>query len=131
MAPGTIKPYTPPPVPEGRINLTDPCSISRWFDMQVIGSHAKIRPYQCPPYDPPRAAGIPTGDGEGYPALTDHVRAIIDEAMGIIKNRLATGHCTRVIYGAASAPGDLGTGISDPAPDVKRCIVSELRGLAE
>ncbi len=26
MAPGTIKPYTPPPVPEGRINLTDPDS---------------------------------------------------------------------------------------------------------
>jgi transposase len=26
MAPGTIKPYTPPPVPQGRINLTDPDS---------------------------------------------------------------------------------------------------------
>ncbi len=26
MAPGTIKPYTPPPIPEGRINLTDPDS---------------------------------------------------------------------------------------------------------
>lgn len=26
MAPGTTKPYTPPPVPEGRINVTDPDS---------------------------------------------------------------------------------------------------------
>ena len=26
MAPGTIKPYTPPPIPEGRINVTDPDS---------------------------------------------------------------------------------------------------------
>src|SRR5918995_606814 len=26
MAPGTAKPYTPPPIPEGRINLTDPDS---------------------------------------------------------------------------------------------------------
>src|SRR3954447_23945880 len=26
MAPGTIKPYTPPPLPEGRINVTDPDS---------------------------------------------------------------------------------------------------------
>src|SRR5215213_4396237 len=26
MAPGTIKPYTPPPTPEGRINVTDPDS---------------------------------------------------------------------------------------------------------
>ena len=26
MAPGTTKPYTPPPIPEGRINLTDPDS---------------------------------------------------------------------------------------------------------
>ena len=26
MAPGTIKPFTPPEVPEGRINVTDPDS---------------------------------------------------------------------------------------------------------
>jgi hypothetical protein len=26
MAPGTIKPYTPPPIPEGQINLSDPDS---------------------------------------------------------------------------------------------------------
>ena len=30
------------------------------------GGNAVIRPYQCE--DPPRAAGIPTGDHGGYPA---------------------------------------------------------------
>jgi hypothetical protein len=93
-------------------------------------NNAVIRPYQCPPYDPPRAAGIPTGDGGGYPALTDHVKAVIDEAIGIIKNRLATGHYKRVVYSAANAQGDLGVGIYNPAKEVKQYIVSELRKLA-
>jgi hypothetical protein len=92
-------------------------------------NNAVIRPYQCPPYDPPRAAGIPTGDGKGYPALTDHVKAVIDEAIGIVERRLATGHYKRVIYSAANAQGDLGTGVYSPAEEVKRYIVSELRKL--
>src|SRR5215218_10352647 len=37
MAPGTIKPFTPPEVPEGRINLTDP-------DSKVVQGAARMDP---------------------------------------------------------------------------------------
>ena len=41
MAPGTIKPYTPPPIPDGRINLTDP-------DSKVVkGLHGWIQGYNA------------------------------------------------------------------------------------
>src|SRR5215210_7605792 len=37
MAPGTIKPYTPPPIPEGWINLSDP-------DSKVVKGPARLDP---------------------------------------------------------------------------------------
>jgi hypothetical protein len=93
------------------------------------GGNAVIRPYQCD--DPPRAAGIPTGShGAGYSELTPKVQNVIDEAIGAIRNLLATGRYGRVFYSAANANGDLGTGIFKVADDVRRYVVAELRSLA-
>ena len=93
------------------------------------GGNAVIRPYRCA--DPPRAAGIPTGSGgAGYPSLTDAVRHVIDEAIGVVKELLASGRYERVIY-SATADGGLGTGIFSVGEDVKRYIVGELRKLAD
>jgi hypothetical protein len=93
------------------------------------GGNAVIRPYQC--QDPPRAAGVPTGDAGGYRALTDHVRATIDDALAAIRALLATGRYRRVIYSAHNDAGDLGTGIFSVSDDVKRYIVSGLQRLAD
>ena len=89
------------------------------------GGNAVVRPYQC--QDPPRAAGIPTGDHGGYPRLTDGARAAIDDALAAIRALLATGRYERVIYSAADDSGALGTGIFDVGDDVKRYIVDGLR----
>jgi len=91
------------------------------------GGNAVIRPYQC--QDPPRAAGIPTGDHGGYPRLTDDARGAIDDALAAITTLLAAGRYQRVIYSAADDSGALGTGIFDVGDDVKRYIVSGLRAL--
>jgi hypothetical protein len=91
------------------------------------GGNAVIRPYQCE--DPPRAAGIPTGDHGGYPRLTDSARAAIDDALAAIRALLATGRYQRVIYSAADGSGALGTGIFDVGDDVKRYVVDGLRAL--
>ena len=92
------------------------------------GGNAVIRPYQC--QDPPRAAGIPTGDAQGYPELTDHVRATVDDALAAIASLLATGRYRQVLY-SATADGGLGTGIFQVGDDVKRYIVDELRKLGD
>jgi hypothetical protein len=48
------------------------------------------RRYRCE--EPPRAAGIPTGThGTGYPRLTPEVKAVIDEALSVIADLVATG----------------------------------------
>ena len=91
------------------------------------GGNAVIRPYQCE--DPPRAAGIPTGDHGGYPRLTDSAKAAIDDALAAIGAPLAAGRYQRVIYSAADDSGALGTGIFDVGDDVKRYIVDGLRAL--
>src|SRR5690242_17698949 len=91
------------------------------------GGNAVIRPYQCE--DPPRAAGIPTGDAGGYPALDDTARTAIDDALAAIRDLVATGRYRRVIYSAADRSGGLGTGIFDVGDDVKRYIVDGLRAL--
>jgi hypothetical protein len=93
------------------------------------GGNAAIRPYRC--HNPPRAAGIPTGDGGGYPRLDDHARATIDEAIDVVRGLVATGRYRRVYY--SSAPGDpdlLGTGIFNVGEDVRRYIVARLHELA-
>jgi len=93
------------------------------------GGNAAIRPYRCA--DPPRAAGVPTGaHGAGYPALTEDVQSVLDEAIGVVKELLASGRYERVIY-SADAEGGLGTGIFDVADDVKRYIVAGLSKLAD
>lgn len=90
------------------------------------GGNAVIRPYRC--VDPPRAAGIPTGaGGRGYPSLTTEARAVIDEAIGVIADLLASGRYRRVVYSAADPSGRLGTGIFRVGDDVATYIVESLR----
>jgi hypothetical protein len=94
------------------------------------GGNAGIRPYRC--QEPPRAAGIPTGDGGGYSSLDDHARAVIDEAIGVIRDLVASGRYRRVFFSAS--PGDpnlLGTGIFDVGEDVRRYVVQQLRALGD
>src|SRR5829696_7584155 len=67
------------------------------------GGNAAIRHYRC--VDPPRAAGIPTGPD--YLELTDAVRRVIDEALGVVKELLASGRYRRVFSSAADPGGDL------------------------
>jgi hypothetical protein len=93
------------------------------------GGNAAIRPYRC--QDPPRAAGVPTGShGVGYERLTDHVRGVVDEAIGVVRDLVATGRYDRLIYSASGPDGGLGSGIFDIGDDVKGYIVDELRKLA-
>jgi hypothetical protein len=92
------------------------------------GGNAAIRPYRC--QDPPRAAGIPTGDGGGYSRLDDHARAVIDEALGVVRDLLAGGNYRRVFYSASPDDPDLlGTGIFVVGEDVRRYVVAQLRAL--
>ena len=93
------------------------------------GGNAVIRPYRCA--DPPRAAGVPTGvHGGGYGELTDAVRAVVDDAVAVIEELLASGRYARVFY-SAGADGGLGTGIFTVADDVKAYIVDRLRALED
>jgi hypothetical protein len=92
------------------------------------GGNAAIRPARC--LDPPRAAGIPTGDFGGYPQLDDHARSVIDEAIAVIADLLASGRYRRVFFSsAADDPHLLGTGIFSVGDDVRHYIVQRLRAL--
>jgi hypothetical protein len=93
--------------------------------------NALIRHYRCT--QPPRAAGVPTGwiqktPPVGYPALTDAVRGVIDEALAVIKTLVASGRYQRIFY-SVDKDGNLGHGIFDPADAVKSYIVTELNEL--
>jgi hypothetical protein len=92
------------------------------------GGNAIARPWQHD--DPPRSAGVPTGDHGGYPSLTPHVRAVIDEAIARIEALLATGGYDTVVY-SADRQGRLGTSIFSPGDDVVDHITGRLRALAE
>jgi hypothetical protein len=92
------------------------------------GGNAAIRPYRC--QDPPRAAGIPTGNRGGYPRLDEHARSVVDEALGVVGDLLATGRYHRVYYSASRDDPDLlGTGIFEVGEDVRRYVVERLRAL--
>jgi hypothetical protein len=92
------------------------------------GGNAVIRPYRC--HQPPRAAGIPTGDGNGYARLDEHATAVIDEAVSVVADLIGTGRYERVFYSAdATAPDLLGTGIFAVGDDVRRYVVARLQAL--
>ncbi len=99
----------------------------------VGGGNAAIRPYQCK--IPPKAGGIPTGDygikgGPGYPALDDHVKKTVDQAVATIKSVLdANPQYTEVIY-SSNGHGGLGTNIFTPAQDVTDYIIGKINCLA-
>lgn len=89
------------------------------------GGNAVVRPYQC--QTPQRSAGVPTGDNSGgYPALTDHVRGVIDSAVDAVA--AASGGFDRVFY-SADGSGGLGTGIFRVDESVKNYIVDQLQSL--
>lgn len=97
------------------------------------GGNAAIRPYRR--LKPPRSAGIPTGPlpggaghTDGYASLNVHNKRVIDAAIGVIRELLASGKYKRVVYSAKDeATGELGSGIFNVAPEVKRYIVERLR----
>jgi hypothetical protein len=91
------------------------------------GGNARIRPWRCE--DPPRAAGIPTGDGGGYLSLDTHVEAVLEEAFGVMRELLATGRYSKVVYSAETPDGLLGTSIFRPGPDVVEAITARLHAL--
>ena len=93
----------------------------------VGGGNAIIRPYQC--QNPPRAAGIPTGDNNGgYQSLT-RSQQYIDAAILYIRQLLETGNYRRVAYSAAP-DGTLGTAIFSPSKQVKDYILTQIRSLS-
>jgi len=91
------------------------------------GGNAVIRPFQGGAH--PRAAGIPTGDGAGYQHLSAHVKGVIDEALGYIKNLLKSGHYNEIVFCTDSTGQTIGSGIYDIAPAVKNYIFQGLMGL--
>lgn len=94
------------------------------------GGNATIRPQQDK--NPPRAVGIPTGHalarGSGYKSLTPEVKAVIDRALGVVRDLVATGRYDKLVY-SSDGRGSLGTGIFKVGQDVKDYIVKELHGL--
>jgi hypothetical protein len=94
------------------------------------GGNAIVRPYRC--QDPPRAAGIPTGDASGYPRLDEHARGVIDEAIALISDLAATGRYRHAFFSCDPEDPDLlGTGIFEVGGDVRRYIVEQLRALGD
>lgn len=92
------------------------------------GGNAVTRPWQH--LDPPRSAGVPTGESGGYPSLSERAREVIERAFAQIEALLATGAYDTVVY-SADADGRLGTAIFSPADEVVDYITARLRALAE
>lgn len=94
----------------------------------VGGGNAIIRPYQC--LNPPRAAGIPTGDyAGGYKNLIKS-KQFIDTAFIYIRHLLQTGNYKRIAYSAAE-DGTLGTAIFSPSTEVKEYILGQILALGD
>ena len=93
--------------------------------------NAKVRPYNKfgAHAAEPLAAGVTTGsNGQGYKALTDAVRAVIDEDLALISRLLQTGDYSTVRYSATSlTSGNLGTGHFQVGTPVKKYIVAGLK----
>ena len=94
------------------------------------GGNAIIRPYQDK--TPPRAVGIPTGHamvkGSGYESLTPEVKAVLDRALGVVRDLVDTGRYDKLVY-SSDGHDSLGTGIFKVGQDVKDYIVVRLHGL--
>lgn len=88
------------------------------------GGNGVIRPFQA---DYQRAAGIPTGPN--YSALTPHIQTLIDSALAHIGMLLKTGKYDMLIYSADADPDMIGASIFSPGDDVRKAIVTGLRGL--
>jgi hypothetical protein len=111
-----------------RAYVNDPTATGG-YGCAVGGGNAIIRPYRC--QNPPRAAGIPTGShGSGYPQLSEQVTSVLDEALSVVKQAVASGRYQRLFY-SAEPDGELATRIFRVGDDVKGYIVSGLRKLED
>ena len=91
------------------------------------GGNAAIRPLRGE--DPPRAAGIPTGDGSGYTTLDPRTKTVIDEALEIVRQLAATGNYDRIIFSKDKSKATLGVAIYGPSEDVKQYIHDQLMAI--
>ena len=92
-----------------------------------------MRPFQC--RSPQRVAGVPTGiRGQGYPKLTNAVKAKIDDAITRIRALATSGDFDTVIFSQENENGraTLGAGIykKHMGMDVREYIFSSLLRLA-
>ena len=93
------------------------------------GGNAVIRPYEC--VQPPRAAGIPTGQDGGYRALSATAKTAIDSAIGHLDALLATGDYDSIAISWNERSQTLGTGIFEVDQAVLDYIVNQIEGAAE
>lgn len=92
--------------------------------------NAVIRKYNKYALSKPRSTGILTGTKDGgYPALTDAVRAKIDECIVEIKRIVNEYGYTTIYYSAKTPNGLLGTSIFQVHPDVIQYITEKLHSL--
>ncbi len=116
------------------IHQTDPNNVD---GCAPGGGNGAARPFQCE--TPPRAVGVPTGTlaKGGYQTLTPQVKAIIDQAVAVIRADVQRNGFDKVIYSTCLKGGspnctlddDLGTGIFAPSEEVRRYIVSSLKNI--
>lgn len=92
------------------------------------GGNAAIRAYQC--IEPQRATGIPTGRHGGYTELSPQAAAVIDNALAVLDQLLASGRYDTVIYSWDDHAGTLGTGIFRVAREVLDYIVAGIDKVA-
>jgi hypothetical protein len=97
------------------------------------GGTAKLRPFRF--VDPPRAAGVVTGNAKGFASLRDKVGgrpakfwidACVAEIKVLIRDNL---HIQRVLYSGDAKTGTLGTRIFKVGDDVCDYIVAQLHAL--
>jgi hypothetical protein len=91
-----------------------------------------LRPLQCK--TPRRVAGIPTGkNGKGYPALTEQVKAKIDQGISIIRELAESGNFDKVVfsegYDEVRNKPTLGTATFAPSMEVRDYIFESLMSL--
>lgn len=59
------------------------------------------------------------------------MKAVIDEALSVIADLVATGRYRRIFYSSQDASGALGASIFEVGDDVKDYIVAGLRAFAD
>jgi hypothetical protein len=92
------------------------------------GGNAAIRPWRGE--NPPRAAGIPTGDRGGYPQLDERVLGVIGRALDVVADLVDGGWYDTVVFSGDQRTERLGASIFSPHPDVLHYVYRMLIGIA-